>query len=178
MICDLWGFTCESSGESVCENNVWITSMWNSRCFAIQWELNTCESPCEVYENMCEFKWGFTCESLCETPCEKYVKICVKGLTSLHTLFTNISLCKISHACEICVWNACEKCVKNVWKESEKGVKIGEFSHVFHLMFHIHTPSSETWSWKMNLLNIILSTSPDYFCRKWIGVTKLMRIQI
>ena len=23
-----------------------------------------------------------------------------------------------------------------------------------------------------------LSTSPHYFCRKWIGVTKLMRIQI
>ena len=113
---------------SVCENNVWISSMWNSGCFAI---LNTCESPCEtpceVYENMCEFKWGFTCESLCETPCEVYVKICVKGMTLLHTLFTHISLCKISHACEISVWNACEKCVKNVWKTCEKSVKIGHF---------------------------------------------------
>ena len=73
-------------------NNVWITG-----CFAIQWGLSTCESlcetPCEVYENMCEFKWGLTCESLCETPCEVYVKICVKGMTSLHTLFTYISLC-------------------------------------------------------------------------------------
>ena len=58
-----------------------LSSMWNS--FATQ--------------------WGFTCESLCETPCEAYVKICVKGLTSFHTLFTYISLYKISHACEICV---------------------------------------------------------------------------
>ena len=114
MISDRWGFTCESS----------------------------CETPCEVYENMCEFKWGLTCESLCETPCEVYVKMCVKGLTSFHTLFTYISLCKISHACEICVWNACEKCVKNVWKTCEKSVKIGHFSHVFHMVFHIHTPSS------------------------------------
>ena len=131
---------------SVCENNVWISSMWNSRCFAIHLGLSTCESPCEtpceVYENMCEFKWGFTCESLCETPCEVYVKICVRGMTSLHTLFTYISLCKISHAREICLWNACEKCVKNVWKMCEKSVKIGHFSHVFHMVFHIHTPSS------------------------------------
>ena len=108
---------------SVCENNVWISSMWNSRCFAIHWGLSTCESPCEtpceVYKNMCEFKWGFTCESLCETPCEVYVKICVKELTSFHALFTYISLCKISHTCEICVWNSCEKCVKNAWKECE-----------------------------------------------------------
>ena len=100
-------------------NNVWITG-----CFAIQWGLSTCES-------------------LCETPCEVYVKMCVKGLTSFHTLFTYISLCKISHACEICVWNACEKCVKNVWKTCEKSVKIGHFSHVFYMVFHIHTPSSE-----------------------------------
>ena len=124
-------------------NNVWITG-----CFAIQWGLSTCESlcetPCEVYENMCEFKWGLTCESLCETPCEVYVKMCVKGLTSFHTLFTYISLCKISHAREICVWNACEKCVKNVWKTCEKSVKMGHFSHVFHMVFHIHTPSSVT----------------------------------
>ena len=124
---------------SVCENNVWISSMWNSRCFAIHWGLSTCESPCEtpceVYENMCEFKWGLTCESLCETPCEVYVKMCVKGLTSFHTLFTYISLCKISHACEKCVWNACEKCVKNVWKTCEMSVKIGHFSHVFHMCF-------------------------------------------
>ena len=131
---------------SVCENNVWISSMWNSRCFAIQWGLSTCESPCEtpceVYEDMCECKWGFTCESLCETPCEVNVKICVKGMTSLHTLFTYISPCKISHAREICVWNACEKCVKDVWKMCEKSVKIGHFSHVFHVVFHIHTPSS------------------------------------
>ena len=148
MISDLWGFTCESSCETPCEvyvkiSYVWSTSMWNSRCFAIQWGLSTCESPCEtpceVYENMCEFKWGFTCESLCESPCEVYVKICVKGMTLLHTLFTHISLCKISHACEICVWNACEKCVKNVWKECENRT----FSLVFHMEFHIHTPSSE-----------------------------------
>ena len=128
-------------------NNVWITG-----CFAIQWGLSTCESlcetPCEVYENMCEFKWGLTCESLCETPCEVYVKMCVKGLTSFHTLFTYISLCKISHACEICVWNACEKCVKNVWKTCEMSVKTGHFSHVFHMVFHIHTPSS-VWAWDM-----------------------------
>ena len=51
-------------------------------------------------------------------------------------------LCKISHACKICVWNACEKCVKNVWKTCEKSVKIRHFSHVFHMVFHIHTPSS------------------------------------
>ena len=118
---------------SVCENNVWISSMWNSRCFAIHWGLSTCESPCEtpceVYENMCEFKWGFTCESLCETPCEVYVKICVKGMTSLHTLFTYISLCKISHACEICVWNACETSVKNMWKECENGTFFTRFLH-------------------------------------------------
>ena len=25
----------------------------------------------------------------------------------------------------------------------EKSVKIGHFSHVFHMVFHIHTPSSE-----------------------------------
>ena len=119
---------------SVCENNVWISSMWNSRCFAIHWGLSTCESPCEtpceVYENMCEFKWGFTCESLCETPCEVYVKICVKGLTSFHTLFTYISLCKISHACEyVCeihVKRLCEKRVKRVWKLDN-----------FHTFFHM-----------------------------------------
>ena len=28
-----------------------------------------------------------------------------------------------------------------------------------------------TWSHKMNLLNDFLSTSPHYFCRKWIGAT-------
>ena len=109
-------------------NNVWITG-----CFAIQWGLSTCESlcetPCEVYENMCEFKWGLTCESLCETPCEVYVKMCVKGLTSFHTLFTYISLCKISHACEMCVWNACETCVKNMWKECENGTFFTRFLH-------------------------------------------------
>ena len=146
---------------SVCENNVWIT-----RCFAIQWGLSTCESPCEtpceVYENMCEFKWGLTCESLCETPCEVYVKMCVKGLTSFHTLFTYISLCKISHACEICVWNACEKCVKNVWKTCEKSVKIGHFSHVFHMVFHIHTPSSEFHSSK--LFKELPPTWREYYC--------------
>ena len=114
---------------------VWISSMWNSRSFAIQWGLNACESPCEtpfeVYVKICvnlhvssmwnsfPIQWGFTCESLRETPCEVYVKICVKGLTLFHTLFTYISLCKISHACEISVWNSCEKCVKNVWKECE-----------------------------------------------------------
>ena len=114
---------------------VWISSMWNSRFFAIQWGLNACESPCEtpfeVYVKICvnlhvssmwnsfAIQWGFTCESLCETSCEVYVKIYVKGLTSFHTLFTYISLCKISHACEISVWNSCEKCVKNVWKECE-----------------------------------------------------------
>ena len=114
---------------------VWISSMWNSRFFAIQWGLNACESPCEtpfeVYVNICvnlhvssmwnsfAIQWGFTCESLCETSCEAYVKICVKGLTSFDTLFTYIALCKISHACEISVWNSCEKCVKNVWKECE-----------------------------------------------------------
>ena len=121
---------------SVCENNVWISSMWNSRCFAIQWGLSTCErpceTPCEVYENMCEFKWGFTCESLCETPCEVYVKMCVKGLTSFHTLFTYISLCKISHACEICVkcmWKVCEKRVKNMWNECENRTFFTRFSH-------------------------------------------------
>ena len=26
----------------------------------------------------------------------------------------------------------------------EKSVKIGHFSHVFHMVFHIHTPSSVT----------------------------------
>ena len=94
-----------------------LSSMWN--CFAIQ--------------------WGFTCESLCETPCDVYVKMCVKGMIVLHTLSTYISLCKISHACEICVWNACERWVKMC----EKSVKIGAFSrHVFHIMFHIYTPSS------------------------------------
>ena len=36
----------------------------------------------------------------------------------------------------------------------------------------------QTWSHKMVLLNITLPTSPHYFCRKWIGVTKSMRIQI
>ena len=114
---------------------VWISSLWNSRFFAIQWGLNACESPCEtpfeVYVKICvnlhvssmwnsfAIQWGFTCESLCETPCEVYVKICVKELTSFHALFTYISLCKISHTCEICVWNSCEKCVKNAWKECE-----------------------------------------------------------
>ena len=138
---DHWGFTCESSCETPCEVyvkicvNLHVSSMWNSRSFAIQWGLNACESPCEtpfeVYVKICvnlhvssmwnsfPIQWGFTCESLCETLCEVYVKICVKGLTSFHTLFTYISLCKISHACEISVWNSCEKCVKNVWKECE-----------------------------------------------------------
>ena len=128
---NVWGQATKVWVHAVCLLR--LCSMWNSRCFAFQWGLSTCESPCEtpceVYEDMCECKWGFTCESLCETPCEVYVKICVKGMTLLHTLFTYISLCKISHACEICVWNACEKCVKNVWKTCEKSVKIGHFSH-------------------------------------------------
>ena len=100
---DHWGFTCESSCETPCEVyvkicvNLHVSSMWNS--FAIQ--------------------WGFTCESLCETPCDVYVKICVKGFTSFHTLFTYISPCKMSHACEICVWNSCEKCVKKKCKKCE-----------------------------------------------------------
>ena len=38
----------------------------------------------------------------------------------------------------------CEMHVKNVWKMCEKSVKIGHFSHVFHMVFHIHTPSSAT----------------------------------
>ena len=112
-------------------NNVWIT-----RCFAIQWGLSTCESlcetPCEVYENMCEFKWGLTCERLCETPCEVYVKMCVKGLTSFHTLFTYISLSKISHACEMCVkcmWKVCEKRVKNMRNKCENRTFFTRFSH-------------------------------------------------
>ena len=133
---------------SVCE------IMCELQYFAIQWGLSTCESlcetPCEVYENMCEFKWGLTCETLCETPCEVDVKMCVKGLTSFHTLFTYISLYKISHACEICVWNACEKCVKNVWKTCEMSVKIGHFSHDFHMVSHIHTPRSD----KYQLVNL------------------------
>ena len=148
---------------------VWISSMWNSRFFAIQWGLNACESSCEtpfeVYVKICvnlhvstmwnsfAIQWGVTFESLCDTPCELYVKICVKGMTSLHTLFTYISLCKISHAREICVWNACEKCVKNVWKMCEKSVKIGHFSHVFHMVFHIHTPSSGSL-FRMNLSQV------------------------
>ena len=126
--------------------------------------------------------WGFTCESLCETPCEVYVKICVKGMTSLHTLFTYISLCRISHAREICVWNAREKCVKNVWKMCEKSVKIGHFSHVFHMVFHIHTPSSvRIWRWCCNSqswccpnltffipLRIYINSSLLYLpCGKW-----------
>ena len=141
MISNLWGFTCECSRETPCE--VYVKIMCELVACEIldvlPWGLNTCESPCEtpceVYENMCEFKWGCTCESLCETPWEEYVKICVKGMTSRHTLFTHISLCKISHACE--------KCVKNVWKTCEKSVNIGHFSHVFYMVFHIHTPSSD-----------------------------------
>ena len=33
----------------------------------------------------------------------------------------------------------------------EKSVKIGHFSHVFHMVFHIHTPSSV---WCIKLLGI------------------------
>ena len=132
---------------SVCENNVWISSRWNSRCFAIHWGLSTCETRCEVYENMCEFKWGFTCERLCETPWGVYVKMCVKGMTSLHTLFTHISLCKISHACEICVWNACEKCVKNVWKMSYFHTLFTHFSDVFHTLFTCISHTYFTCMW-------------------------------
>ena len=110
-----------------------------------------CETPFEVYVKICvnlhvstmwnsfAIQWGVTCESLCDTPCEVYVKICVKGLTSFHTHLTYISLSKISHACEICVWNSCEKCVKNVWKECENWTI---FTCFFHMMFHIHSPSS------------------------------------
>ena len=36
----------------------------------------------------------------------------------------------------------CEMHVKSVWKVCEERVKIGIFSHVFHMVFHIHTPSS------------------------------------
>ena len=86
--------------------------MWNP-----MWSV--CENMCELTWNSFAIQWGFTRESLCETPCEVYVKICVKGFTSFHTLFTYTSLCKISHACEICVWNSCEKCVKNKWKKCE-----------------------------------------------------------
>ena len=98
-----------------------------------------------VYENMCALhvrsmwnsfaiQWGFACESLCETPCEVYVKICVKGgdIVShpFHIYFTMQNF--------TCMWNMCvkfsEKCVKNVCKECE--------NCFFHMMFHIHTPSS------------------------------------
>ena len=37
----------------------------------------------------------------------------------------------------------CEMHVKRVWKTCEKSVKMGHFSHVFYMVFHIHTPSSE-----------------------------------
>ena len=145
---DHWGFTCQSSCETHVKcmwKYVWISSMWNSRFFAIQWGLNACESPCEtpfeVYVKICvnlhvssmwnsfAIQWSFTCESLSETPCEVFVKICVKGLTSFHTLFTYILLRKISLACEICVWNSCEKCVKNVWKGSENWTVFTRFLH-------------------------------------------------
>ena len=127
---------------SVCENNVWISGMWNSRCFAIHWGLSICvspcETPCEVYENMCEFKWGFTCESLCETPCEVYVKMCERDDVASHPFHIYFTMQNFT-----CTWNMCEMHVKSVWKTCEKCVKIGHFSHVFHMVFHIHTPSSE-----------------------------------
>ena len=120
-----------------------IKCMWKPMWNPI-WSV--CENMCELQHvssmwNSFPILWGFTCESLCETPCEVYVKICVKGLTSFHTLFAYISLCKISHACEISVWNSCEKCVKRVWK-------LDNIHTFFHMMFHIHTPSSVK-SWKI-----------------------------
>ena len=114
-----------------------------------------CHSVRIKYNVKAHVKPHVKCMKICVNLNEDlHVKACVKphvkcmwkyvwkGVTSFHTLFTYISLCKISHACEICVWNACEKCVKNVWKTCEKSVKKGHFSHVFPMVFHIHTPSS------------------------------------
>ena len=114
MICDLWGFTCESSCESVCENNAWITSMWNSRCFAIQWGLNTCESPCEVRIYM----WKLVRNSMwkvCENMCERV------DITShpFHMYFTMQNVTRIWNMCVKCMWKVCEKRVKGVWKGCE-----------------------------------------------------------
>ena len=60
-----------------------LSSMWNS--FSIQWE--------------------FICESPCQTHVKCMWKICVKGLTSFHTLFTYIHYAKfhmhVKYVCEM-----------------------------------------------------------------------------
>ena len=45
-------------------------------------------------------------------PCEVYVKNMCEGVDIVSHPFHIYSLCKISHAREICMWNACEKSVK------------------------------------------------------------------
>ena len=100
---------------------VWISSMWNSRSFAIQWGLNACESPCE-------------------TPFEVYVKICVNLhvssiLHTFHIYFTMQNFTCMWNMCVKFMWKGCEKCVKRVWK-------LDNFHTFFHMMFYIHTPSS------------------------------------
>ena len=130
----------------------WISSMWNSRSFAIQWGLNACErtreTPFEVYVKICvnlrvssmrnsvAIQWGFTCESLCETPCEVYVKIYVKGLHHF-TPFSPIFHYAKFHMHVKC---ACEILVKSMWKTCETSVKIGQFSHVLsHDVSHTYS---------------------------------------
>ena len=97
----------------------WIhVSIWNSINYLYTENLHV------------KFKWRIMwnfradqCEFTCETACEMQVKMCVKGLTSLHTLFTHFSRCNFSH-----VWNMS---VKFMWKTCETNVKNTHYSHIF-----------------------------------------------
>ena len=76
----------------------------------------------------------------------------------------------------------CEMHVKRVWKTCEKSVKMGHFSHVFYMVFHIHTPSSEkdhtlcylplglNWS-----LNPIMAAWYSFWKLNWCTQTWLSR---
>ena len=161
---DHWGFTCQSSCETHVKcvwKYVWISSMWNSRSFAIQWGLNASDSPCEtpfeVYVKICvnlhvSSMWNsFAIQwSLHVKACVKpHVKCLWKYVWKGWHRFTPFSHIFYYAKFHLHVKYVCEIHVKSVWKTCEKGVKIGQFSHGFYMMFHIHTPSSAiSWPWK------------------------------
>ena len=104
-----------------------------------------------VFKNVCEFKWHvkFFCHE------DLHVKACLKPHVKCmwkyvwkgwhrSTPFSHIFHYAHFH---MHVKYVCEINVKGVWKTCEESVKIREFSHVFHIMFHIHTPSSAPGHW-------------------------------
>lgn len=116
--------------------------MWNASEKSVKYHVNSFTIRVKPHVkckwNSVKYHVNFysnSCENLCEMRVKTHVQMCVKGLTSFHTIFTHISLYNISHACEICMWKTCERCVKRT-----------HLSHIFHAffhrVFHTHTPGS------------------------------------